>query len=341
MKNLFFRKDNTIRMETVYCLLAIIFTIFIIIICMLCRLDRGVTYRGNDTTTTTKTTTTMIVCKDCSFSFKDKEISIKPDHTYLLKDLIDLNKITLKAIKFIVDDSSLIKIETNKNGEVVLKTLNKVGHAKVTAKYNDMEDSMDVSISQAEYESAVFKNNTYYVYEKEKSQIDLLTNPEGALASTFIIESSNPNIVSFDEKNNIIGKSLGEAIIKLNYKNIESTAVVYVINNRLNIKVKENETFNYYDEYKYVSSYDGFIYLSVTLEDRNNMAYNNTNIQSNVENHGKMNMNVEYVEKNIYEPNSYIYKVSINTIENNSVDNYGYVIFTLSDGSKSRIKISR
>lgn len=341
MKKLFFRRDNTIRMETVYSLLAIIFTIFIIIIYLLSRLGRGITYRGDETTTTATTTTTMVLCKDCSFSFKEKDIRIKPDNTYLLKDLIDFNNITLKTIKFTVDDQSILKIETDKKGEVVLKTLNKVGHVKITAKYNDMEDSMNVSVAQAEYNSAIFGSNTYYVYEGETSPLNLITNPEGAPASTFIIESSNPNIVSFDQKNNIVGKSLGEAIIKLKYKNTESNAVVYVINNRLNIKVKENESFNYYDEYKYVSSYDGFIYLSVTLEDKNNMAYNNTNIQASVENYGKMNMNIEYVEKNIYEANSYLYKVSINTVENDSKDNYGYVIFTLSDGSKSRIKISR
>lgn len=341
MKKLFFRNDHTIRMETIYCCICILAALGILLIYLISKSGKGITYQSNTTTGLTTTTTTMMICNDCSFSFKDKDIRIKPDNTYLLKDLIDYKNITLKMIKFTVDDRSLLKIETNSKGEVVLKTLNKVGHAKITAKYGDLEDSVNVSISQSEYESAKLKDNTYYVYEGKTSPIELVTSPEGGNASTFTIETDNNDILSFDENNNIIGKKLGEANIKLNYKNSVSSSLVYVINNRITIKVKENDIYNYYDEYKYVSTYDGSFELSVTFEDNKNMSYDNSNLSYIVENHGKMKLDVQYVEKNILENNSYIYKVNVNTITSDSSDNYAFIVFTLSDGSKSRIKISR
>ena len=173
MKKLLFNDDGTIKMYTVYSGLTIIVFVLIVLIYLLTFLNRGVTEgRGLEKTKPTSTTT-MVICKDCSFSFNEPEIRVKPEHTYLMKDLLSTKGVTIKSLKFRVDDQSLLKIETDKNGQVVLKTLNKIGHATVTAKYDDKEATLKVVVSQTDYNSAKFKYNTYYVYQGETKTLEL------------------------------------------------------------------------------------------------------------------------------------------------------------------------
>ena len=342
MKKLLFNEDGTIKMYTVYCTLTIIVLVLIVLMYLLTLLNRGVTDGQKTITTKTKTTTTISVCNDCSFTFNEPEIRVKPEHTYLMKDLISTKKITLKEIKFTVDDGELLKIETNSNGDVVLKTLRKIGHGKVIATYEDKKEILDVAVSQTEYNYARFKYNTYHVYQNSTQTLELDTDPAGAPVSTFVINSSNDKVGGVSDSGTLVGMSVGETKLSFKYKDVLSEAMLYVVKNRLTIKVKENDTYNYYDEYKYVSSYDGIIELAVTFEDRDNIGYTNNNITYEVENHGNLQLNVSYSDVNIYEPKSYLYKVQVNTTdEKKSKDNYSFITFALSDGSKSRIKIIR
>lgn len=341
MGNFFVNKDGTIKVlrATIAVMLVLFVAIFIMAILMGSKDDLTV---GGGTTTTQKIeTTTIDLCRDCEMEFTQKSVTLNVDDSIDLKEIMKLEKVNIRNVKLSIEDTSLLEI-TASGDTLLLSSKDKIGTTNVTATYEGLESTLKVSVQSDEIRGAAFSQDIYYVYFGETSSLDITTEPEGMDVSLLDLAIDNTDIAEVNSQNAIIGKNIGETTIRLNCNNTTDVATLYVVKNRIEIKVKNDNLYEAMENYKYQSNYAGGIDISISFEDRDNQGYTNEDLKFDVINAGSMNASVNYDGKNISSDNLYNYHIAINVdMSKEALENYSIIEVSLPDGSKTRLRIEK
>lgn len=339
MDDLFRNEDGTIKIiPTTIVVIAIILLLFLIICSLFFKGERKV-----ETKTTTKniTTTTIKLCNGCALKFKQSNFTMNSQDSISVEELLDLTKINIRNVKFEITDKTIAKIKVDETG-IFLSTLGKLGKTKVIAKYADIESTLELTVSQDSYDTAKLYDKFYYAYVGEPTTIDVESTPAGIDVSKFKLNVMDSNIAYFDLENKLIPKVTGETKITLDDPEGRTEATLFVIKNRITVKVKENEIFKQMDKYTYTSDLNGYLNLSVKIEDKESLGYNQDSLKIDIVNNGSVSTSVNYENVNLADENSYIYRLNI-TInpEVKSETNNSIITFSLPDGSKTRLVITK
>ena len=331
--------DGTYNAINVFVVVTVITFVLLFLLCKSLLFDKTITSVG--VTQTTTTTAEWNLCKDCSVVFKTDSIEMEANTDEKIKNIIEVKNITVSSVKYSSSDKNIVDIK-NTDGDYKLVAGNEVGKAVVTATAGDVTAEITVHVKASKITSAKFTNTVYYAYVGKKTKLDIETSPKKAPFSLLNISSDNEDIGYFDEENNFIGKQIGETKITLNQGDKSSTAVVNVIKNKIIIKVKDDGKYQEMSEYKYPSNIDNFVELCVKFEDNENAGYDQNSITSNVISAGKIETTISSEGPYTLDTNAYIFKAHIKIDQtSDSKDNYSIITFSLPDGSKATIKITK
>lgn len=337
MRKFYFNEDGTINIVKATLSVVIILLLFSLLILFLFREREKLTEGGGTTSTNKILTTTIKLCKDCKMKFKQNEYKMEANAEIEISELLDLEKINVKMIKFTIEDKSLLEIKEI-NGKLMLKSLDKLGSTKLVATFDDREASLDVVINQTFAQSAKLYDKVYYAYLNQETLIDVDSKPIGIDPSFLDLSVENLNIATIMPNGHVKGLAIGETTIILNSPEGTSRALLYVIRNRITIKVKEGMLYKEIDYIKYPSNIDGYLDLSIKPE--NNLSKDDLKFQ--IENNGSLTASITYDGKNISDEGAYLYKVAIKVNESMSaIKNYSIIYITLPDGSKTRLEIEK
>ena len=336
---LFKNSDGTFNPVNIFVVVSVITFALLFLLCKSLIFDKRINKVGNVITTTT--TTTWNLCQDCSMSLKDESITMEANTTENVKNLMEVKNITLSSIKFTSSNKDIVQIKTIE-GEVSLVAGDEVGKATVTAVYDDKTVELEVNVKASKVTKASFANKIYYAYVGKKTVLDINTSPKKAPLSLITLKSEDDSIGTFDEENNFIGNTIGEVKIDLVQGDEIETALVHVIKNKMIIKVKENGAYKEMQEYKYPSNIDSFVELCVKIEDNDNVGYNQGSITANVISSGKIETTISSEGEYTLDTNAYIFKAHVKIDQTSeSTDNYSIITFSLPDGSKAQLKITK
>lgn len=335
MKKCFFNEDGTIKTVRAVILVDVLTFILLLVIFMGQFKDQDLTPVVTTTTKST-TTTTIKVCNNCSIKFNRESMTMEPNSTYALEDIVDLVGVDIHNVKFNISDTSLASMESI-DGKTHLVAKNTLGSFTLTAKYLEMEESITVTISTSTLNSISFKNLAYYVYQDELIDIGITTDPVGYDISNVSISIDDESVASIED-NKIKGKKLGKTVIRLNNNGEEIKANLYVVNNKIIIKKKENYIYQETDIIEYSTKEEEIL---LTIEGENNNL-TNEDISVEIEDLGTFTTEVNYVGKSTSMDNTYIYRISNKSTSSKKMeDNYSLVYFKLSSGEIKELKIER
>lgn len=335
----FKNSDGTFNPVNIFVVVTIITFILLFLLCKSLIFDKKISKVGNVITTTT--TTTWNLCQDCSMSLKDESITMEANTFENIKNILEVKNITLTSIKFVSSNKDVVQIKTI-DGEVSLAAGDEVGKATITGTYDDKKVELEVNVKASKVNKASFKNKVYYAYVGKKTVLELDTSPKKAPITLVTLKSEDETIGTFDEENNFIGNTIGEVKVDLVSGDTTETALVHVIKNRMIIKVKVDGAYKEMQEYKYPSNIDSFIELCVKIEDNDNVGYNQSSITSNVISTGKMDTKISSEGEYTLDTNAYIFKAHVTLDQTDeSKDSYSLITFSLPDGSKAQIKITK
>lgn len=336
MKKYFFNSDGTIKlMQTIILVDGITFIILLLIFMSLFK-DKDLTPRVTTTTKVT-TTTTIKLCKNCHIKFNRQDMIMEPNSSYPLEDLLDLKGVEIHNVKFSISDTSKARIDLV-NGKTSVISENTLGTFTLTAKYLDLEESLVINIGTNKLESISFDRLAYYVRVDETMDIGVVTSPVGYNIENLNISVDNANIAELVDKSKIKGKSLGTTKISINNSGSIISANVYVVKNKITIKVRENYSYQEKDIIEYNN--DG-VELLLQIES-NGETYSNEDIVPVISDLGTFTTEISYVSKSTSLDNAYIYRLSFKKTSNKRMEtDYSLIEFKLADGTKKEFKIER
>ena len=348
-KNIFKNEDGTLKPINIT-----LFVCLIVALIMAFFLKDTNVFKPNlnrTTTTNPISTTTIALCKDCSFEFSKKSIEIEAGTEVPLEDIMDYQNIELNKITFKSDDTSIVKIASHE-GKLYLASQEEVGSTKITAEFEDMSSTLEVSVIATTIKEAHLTDTIYFAYRGKKNKIDIDVTPKGADYKLLKLSTENPDIAEFNEKGELVGKEIGETKIFLNTnqkvssdaeetnENVEER-LCYVIDNMITIKIKEGSTYKEQSEYLYRGTYTGEVSVALSIEDNENVGYTGDSIEWEVISQGSMNGEVSFqglAQNNV----DYIYIVKVTFNQEEAMDeNKITVYFKLPDGSKNRLIINK
>lgn len=336
MKKYFFNTDGTIKLRRAIILVDVITLIILLLIFMGLFKNQDLTPRV--TTTTKKTTTTTIkLCKNCHINFNRQDMIMEPNSSYPLEDLVDLKGVEIHNVKFSISDTTKAKIDLV-DGKTSIVAENTIGSFTLTAKYLDLEANLVINIGTNKLESVNFKNLAYYLHMGETIDLGIVTSPVGYNIDNINISVDDSNIVELVDNKSIKGKNLGVTKVKIDNNGSIISANVYVVKNKITIKVKENYTYQEKDIIEYNS--DG-VEILLQIESNNN-TYTNEDIVPVINDMGSFITEVSYVSKSSSLENAYIYRLNFKKNNNKIMDvDYSLIQFKLSDGIIKEFKIER
>lgn len=336
MKKYFFNVDGTIKLGRAIILVDVITLIILLLIFMGLFKNQDLTPRV--TTTRKKTTTTTIkLCKNCHINFNRQDMIMEPNSSYPLEDLVDLKGVEIHNVKFSISDTTKAKIDLV-DGKTSIVAENTIGSFTLTAKYLDLEANLVINIGTNKLESVNFKNLAYYLHMGETIDLGIVTSPVGYNIDNINISVDDSNIVELVDNKSIKGKNLGVTKVKINNNGSIISANVYVVKNKITIKVKENYTYQEKDIIEYNS--DG-VEILLQIESNNN-TYTNEDIVPVINDMGSFITEVSYVSKSSSLENAYIYRLNFKKNNNKIMDvDYSLIQFKLSDGIIKEFKIER
>lgn len=331
--------DGTLNAINIFVLVTVITFLLLLLLCKSLLFDKQVGPAGNVITTTT--TTTWNLCQDCSMSLKNEQITMEANTNEKIKNILETKNINISSIKFTSSNKDIVSIRTVE-GDVTLVAGNEVGKATVTASYDDKSVELVVNVKASKIAEASFANKIYYAYVDKKTVLDINTSPKKASLKLLNLKSEDDSIGYFDEDNNFIGKSVGEVKVYLEQDGETTSATVHVIKNMIQIKVKYDGVYKEISEFKYPSNIDSFVEICVKIEDNNNEGYKQDSITYNVISSGKIETTVSSEGEYTLDTNAYIFKAHVKIDQTSeSTDNYSIITFSLPDGSKAQLKITK
>nr|MDE6141923.1 hypothetical protein [Bacilli bacterium] len=232
MKKYFFNTDGTIKLGRAIILVDVITFILLFLIFMGLFKNNDLTPRV--TTTTKKTTTTTIkLCKNCRIGFNRQDMTMEPNSSYPLEDLVDLKGVEIHNVKFSISDTLMARIDLV-DGKTSVVAENKIGTFTLTAKYLDLEESLVINIGTNKLESVNFKSLAYYLHMGETIDLGIVTSPVGFNIDNIDISVDNSEIAELIDNKSIKGKSLGVTKVNINNNGSIISANVYVVKNKIN-----------------------------------------------------------------------------------------------------------
>lgn len=336
MKKYFFNADGTIKLVNAIILVDVITFIILLLIFMGLFKNQDITPRVTTTTKIT-TTTTIKLCNNCKIGFNRQDMVMEPNSSYPLEDLVDLKGVEIHNVKFSISDTTKARIDLVA-GKTSIVAENIVGSFTLTAKYLDMEESLNITVGANKLESVNFKNLAYYLYVDETVDLGIVTSPVGYNIDNINVSIENAEIVELVDNKSIKGKQLGVTKVIINNDGAMISANVYVVKNKITVKVKENYTYQEKDIIEYSS--DGVeILLQIDGEDKN---LTNEDINPVVSDMGSFTTEVSYVSKSSSLENTYIYRLNFKKTSARVMDvDYSLIEFKLSDGLIKEFKIER
>ena len=340
MKKIFFNEDGTIKV--LVSSLAVFLVLFLVVIIIAFLMGDSKPAEPITTTTTKKTTTTTIkLCNGCKVHFKNSTITLEANKEVDLTELIDLEKVNVRALKFTIADPSLLEVK-GEGEKVILKTLDKVGTTTITAQYDDVETTMNVIVSQNYIASASLGNRAYYAYLNRETPLNLDISPQGMPLTTLDLSIADEAYASLTETNEVIGKQIGETKINLNMNGTLTSAPLYIIDNRILVKLKKETEYEEVDTITITNTINTTYDISIQIEDRNNAGYNASSLKFDYINAGSLSSNVTFIGNDPLDDHNYFYRINL-TYDSGvtSMENYSLISISLPDGSKTRVKITR
>ena len=335
----FKNQDGTFNPVRVFVVVTIVTFALLFLLCKNIIFERRINKVGNIITTTT--TTTWNLCQDCSMSLKDEAITMEANTTEKIKNILEVKNITLSSIRFTTSDKDIAQVKTV-DGEVTIVAGDQVGTATITGTYDEKKIELEVNVKASKVTKAVFANKVYYAYVGKKTVLELDTSPKNAPLSLMTLKSEDETIGEFDEENNFVGKEIGEVKVDLTVDGKTDTALVHVIKNRMIIKVKTDGAYKEMQEYKYPSNIDSFVELCIKIEDNDHVGYNQSSITNSVISTGKMETTISAEGEYTLDTNAYIFKAHVKLDQTDeSTESYSLITFSLPDGSKAQIKITK
>lgn len=334
MKKYFFNSDGTIILVRAVILVNVItFTVLLLIFMGLFK-NQDLTPRV--TTTTKKTTTTTIkLCKNCHINFNRQDMVMEPNSSYPLEDLLDLKGVEIHNVKFSISDTSKARIDLV-DGKTSIVAENVLGNFTLTAKYLDLEESLNITIGTNKLESIKFSNLAYYLHVDETIDIGVITSPVGYNIDNINMSIENSLVAELTNNRQIKGKALGVTKLTINNDGSIISANVYVVKNKITIKVKENYT---YEEKDIIEYNDKGIEILLQVEN-NDKTYSNEDIIPIINDVGSFTTEVSYVSKSSSLENAYIYRLNFKKSNNKIMDaDYSLINFKLSDGTTKELRI--
>ena len=331
--------DGTYNAINVFVTITVITFALLFLLCKNLIFDKNITSVG--TTATTTTTAKWEICKDCSIQFRTNSIDMEANTKEKIKNIIDVQNISLSSLKFTSSNKNIVDIK-NTDGDVQLVAGDEVGHVTITAEIDEVKAELEVNVKASKINKASFAKKVYYAYLGKKTVLDMDTSPKKASLKLLDLKSDNESIGEFDEDNNFIGKSVGETKVTLTVGEEQQSATINVIRNMITIKVKEDGKYQEMSEYKYPSNIDNFVELCVKFEDNENDGYDQNSITSSVISSGKIETTISSEGPYTLDKNAYIFKAHVKIDQtSDSTDNYSVITFSLPDGSKATIKITK
>lgn len=338
MKNFFFNEDGTVKIPNTIGVIAAVLVVGVFLVVLLMG-TKGDLANGKVTTTQKIGTTTIKLCNGCSLKFKETSYTMPSNTSIDLQDLLNIKKVNIKNVKITIEDKEIVMIE-DKGKTLNLTSLDVLGSTKVTVEYEKLKTEIEIIVDQDYINSAKLYDKVYYAYVGETTELDLDVSPKGAETSSLDLSVLDKNIADFDESGKLVGKSVGETTIYLKDKDEVSSASLFVVDNRLTFKVKEDVLYKEMDEYHYLSNVNGYIEVSLKFEDRAGVGYTVNDIKSSVVNVGNIKADVVAYGANEADHTIANYRINI-SIDNTVVadENYAIIYMMLPDGSKTRLKI--
>ncbi len=334
MKKLIFNEDGTLKVINVIILIDIIVAIGLLFMVKNIYGSLSNTTDIKRKTTTTKTTTTIDLCNGCKVNFKSKEMDVSPNNTYLLDELMALEKVNINHVKFTISDEKLAKIGV-KDDRLALEVLDTLGTFTLKASYYTEEAEITINIKSDKVMDINIERNIYYIKKGEKELLKYDIIPKGFKTDNINVKSENENIASIEE-GYIVGKEVGKTNIVIETDGITKKVPVYIVNSQVTLKVKENFLYRDLDKATYNGADD--IEVLLILEDESKT---NNDITYEVISDEDMTVEANYIKKNSEYPNAYEYTLKIGTNDkvNKTPRKGATVIFSLSDGSKVELRI--
>lgn len=338
LKDFFIKEDGSfrvVRVVIIFILLVIFLSVYFYLYSIFT--SKNIT-KGSETIEQDKEVQKIDLCKNCSMKFIYGRFVMPIEFSSPIEEVFETTNISAKNVTFTSSDETVAKITHEKNtGKVIIQTFSKEGEATITAKYQELSAKMTVSVEHdGTIRSVKLLEEPYYFYLGE-NEIELNSVPSVIYKNDLNITIEDENIATF-ENGKIVAHNLGETKIKLSFDTgeldehkhpifIDTEQVMYVINTKINIQVKENNKCVDYSEY--TASYrDEAVILCVSFDESNKNGYTSNDIKHELENSGNFQSVIDYDGKIFGKNNAYYYKVTLNRI--NTQDKTGVTKVTLS-----------
>lgn len=291
-------------------------------------------------------------CKGCTLSFIRQIVEVEANTEIDLNDILTYKNLSPYYVKYKAYDEELISVDSTK---LKIKVLNAVGETNLTAYYQNLTTSVKIIVAQKYVSDADFNHRINYVYPNEVADLDVTLYPKGIDRRYLRLVSLNPDILSIDDSGHVVGKQTGKAIVRFDIDGVDEkeqkTTEVYVVNNKMKLLYK-NESYYVEESFtEYNSKINGYVYIGVKYEDRENKGYSAEDGDLTVEHidSGCLSVNGDITFEGVNpgteqdEMPMYLYKVPIkfNADTFNSAGNKIEIFFKLPDGSVGQFTIER
>lgn len=312
MKKYLFNEDGTIKTLNMLVAIILVLILAIIIIYLLFFKDKALT-DGGKTLTSKNVTSTINMCKDCELHFNKDEFVLVTNMEYPLEEILAVKNISLASLKFDIANSDYLTIERNKDNELVLKTKDIIGETSLMASYDKLSSNTKIIINEGEILSLSLLDHPYYIYLNKENPIEVISNPQGIDTSKLNLSVSDEAVVSLRD-GKMIGNKIGSAKLYLVVNENTYEQDVYVVNDMINIQVKNGTKLESVDKIKIDKKED--INIIVTLDDNANVGLTNESLNIIHIDEGISGV-INYDGKNLGVDRSYKYRISIDTLEAN------------------------